>query len=45
MVFKDGTKYDGNWVKGKQHGAGTLYDLGGKIKQGNWQNGVIVTPI
>jgi hypothetical protein len=32
MLYSDGTKYEGEWFQGKQHGRGVLTDRSGKKK-------------
>ena len=38
VTFKDGSKYDGDWKKGKRHGQGTKFFADGKVdRQGAWE--------
>ena len=39
MIYSDGSKYEGEWQKGKQHGLGTFTFPDGKIKSGKWAKG------
>lgn len=36
--WRDGTKYVGMWVNGKQSGEGELH-MNGKVRKGYWMNG------
>ena len=41
FTFPSGNVYDGYWIDGKQHGAGTLYSKDEKIlKKGLWKFGL-----
>jgi hypothetical protein len=45
LVRPDGTKYEGEWLEGKQHGHGTLWVTGDdgkqtKIYTGAWREGL-----
>jgi len=35
----DGSKYEGTWVDGKQHGNGFHVDKKGNRREGVWENG------
>ena len=39
MFFEDGTKFDGEWKKNKQHGRGFFTDKNGQLKEGVWRQG------
>jgi hypothetical protein len=36
----DGKKYEGYWLKGKQHGEGKFTNGKGKSRMGLWEDGV-----
>lgn len=39
--YSDGTKYQGDWIKGLRHGSGKFYDSNNKLtKEGYWENDV-----
>jgi len=35
----DGSKYEGQWLNGKQHGKGLYISRNGEMKEGLWENG------
>ena len=38
IIYKDGTKYTGQWDFYKRHGLGTLYSSDGQVlNQGKWE--------
>ena len=42
MVWPDGSRYIGQWKKGKQHGVGTYIDDGMKSKIGEYNMGKVI---
>ena len=45
MIWKDGTKYKGEWVKGIQHGTGEMIYKDGTIKSGSFKENVFTESI
>lgn len=39
MIWPDGSKYEGQWLNGKENGTGTFTSAQGNIKPGIWKNG------
>jgi len=42
MINPDGSKYEGDWDKGKFHGKGKLYNIRGEIIEGEWKAGIFM---
>lgn len=42
MIWTDGSKYIGQWVKGIQHGFGKMVFPDGTIKEGYFENNVYI---
>ena len=40
MIWTDGSKYDGEWKAGIQHGYGKMFFPDGSIKEGEFENNV-----
>ena len=38
QIWKDGAKYEGEWVNGKANGKGTFYHLNGDIYVGDFKD-------
>ena len=45
MIWTDGSKYEGEWVKGIQHGRGVMNMANGEKKEGYYDNNVYVGQI
>lgn len=45
MVWTDGSRYTGQWVKGIQHGYGKMIFPDGTFKEGYFDNNVFVGPL
>ena len=41
-TFKDSSRYEGQFLNGKQHGLGTYFNVKGEARQGNWADGKLV---
>lgn len=39
FTWPDGRRYEGGWLRGKQHGTALYTDKSGKVKTGLWENG------
>ena len=42
LTWKDGRKYEGPWVLGKQDGIGVFTTSAGKRQRGEWKEGKLV---
>jgi len=40
MTWTDGSKYEGEWVRGIQHGVGRMMFPDGTVKEGIFENNV-----
>jgi hypothetical protein len=45
MNWTDGSRYEGEWVKGIQHGMGSMTFPDGTIKQGYFENNIYKGPL
>lgn len=45
MFWVDGSKYQGEWQKGIQHGNGKMSFPDGTIKEGLFENNIFVAPV
>jgi hypothetical protein len=39
-TYSDGSRYEGEWSNGLQHGKGKIVDANGKIVKGVWEAGI-----
>jgi hypothetical protein len=42
MIWVDGSNYEGDWVKGIQHGHGKMNFIDGTTKEGVFENNIFI---
>jgi hypothetical protein len=45
MYWTDGSKYEGEWEKGIQHGRGKMTFPDGSVKDGMFENNMFIGPV
>jgi MORN repeat. len=45
MIYKNGSKYEGEFTYDRPHGYGVLVEAEGRVLKGLWENGKFVEPI
>ena len=45
MVDRNGSRYEGTFLNDRHHGLGILFEAGGRILKGYWENGKFVEPV